>query len=392
MTSICVRNLFRRRTRTTLCVLGVALGVTLIIAIGATTTTYVNALKEMNQFYPGSVVIVPRGAIFIQAISIGGFLYEGVLKDILGVEGTGTATPMIFVLGSSRLEGVLQIVPSNISIGLPLGNWSVLTGSISLQPGGRWPSSVSGEREVVIGTNLPQKYNMALGDNIEVNGKELRIVGILDVPSSSSFLRTTLLMPLNTAQELYDYQKLISIVIVQPLKGINEQTLADKIEREVIGVNALTSDERNEVVEPVFRDIQLWTMGISSAVTFLNTVLIVIVTLIGVTERRKELATLDAIGIPKQSIVRMVVTETGVTGLLGSLLGIPLGIAASLLMVYFYTNGPISIILSDMFVIASPALLLQILLSTVALSSLAGIIVALTITRKNIAEIMRFEC
>jgi putative ABC transport system permease protein len=375
--------------RTTLCILGVALGVTLILAIGATTNNYVNVLKEMNQFYPGNVVVVARGSIFVQAISVGGFFHEGVVDDVQAVDGVDSVTPMLFILGSPEHEGVIQISPTNITVGIPYGNWSVLTGTLPLQPGGRWPTP--GERAVVVGTNLPKKYNMRLDEAITINGATFTVTGILNVPSSSNFLRWTILMPLSAAQDTYGYQRLISMVAVQPVDDVTEDELAERIEDEVVGVRTLTLEERNAGISPIFQDIELWSLGIGSAVSLLNMVLVLIVSLINVSERRRELATLDAIGIPRSSVLRMVVTETGLIGLLGGLLGIPLGIAAALLIIYNYTRGPLSVIIPDMFVIVPPPLVAQLLLATLSLSCIAGLLVALSTTRNNIAETMRFD-
>ena len=388
---MCIRNLFRRRIRTSLSVLGIALGITLIIAVGATTNNYVTFIKEMNTFYPGSVVVVARGSIFVQAISVGGFLHESTVEEVRGVEGAQKAVPMIFILGSSQHEGVFQLVPANITVGVPFGEWAVLTGSVPLKPGGRWPSLSSSEREVVLGSNIPSKYNLLAGSEIVINNKKLKVVGILDVPSASSFLRDIIIMPLNTVQEVYAYQQLISLVVVEPDEGISEKVLSDRIEAEIIGVKTLTVEERNEVVGPIFRDIELWSLGIGSAIYCINIVLVIVVSLMNVSERRRELATLDAIGVPKISIVRMVVTETGLMGFFGSVVGIPLGIIAALLIIFFYTQGPMSIIIPDVFIIVPPIMILKILVSTFALSCIAGLIPAISITRKNIVELMRSE-
>ena len=364
----------------------------LLIAIGATTNTFVNTLEEMNVFYRGNVVVVPRGSIFVQAISVGGFIHEGVLEDLRNVDGAKTAVPMIFILGLPRNEGVIQIVPSNITVGIPAGNWSVLTGSISLKPNGSWPSASEEKREIVIGAHFSSKYSLSVGSEIEINNKKLKVVGILDVPlSSSNFLKGTIIMTLETAQEVYNYPQLISMAVVEAEEGTTEKDLSDRIEVEVPSVGALTGDERNEVIAPFLRDIELWSLGIRSVVSCITMVLVMVVSMMNVFERRKELATLDALGIPMSSIIRTVVTETGLIGLFGWVAGIPLGITASLLIVHFYTLGPLPIMLSNIFIFISPGMMLATLVSTLALSCVAGLISAITITRKNIVELLRSE-
>jgi len=386
---MCLRNLFRRRTRTSLCVFGVALGVALITAVGATTTRYVSLIKEMNVFYRGDVVVVPRGSIFVQAFSFGGFLHESALDEVKRVEGIRNAVPMLFVLGSPTHEGVIQLVPSNVTVGIPAGDWSVLVGSTPLKPGGSWPSANTSEREVVIGASLSDVYGLNVGSEIEVNKYKLRIVGVLRY--TSAFLARTIIMPLKTAQEIYGFETMVSMMVVEPQEGIEREDLANRIETQVLGVRALTDEERNEIVEPMFRDIELWSLGITSAVFLMSAVLVMMVAVMNVSERRRELATLDAIGAPKSSIVRIVATETGLIGLLGGLLGIPIGAFATLLLVCFYTKVPLSLILGETFILVPPAMMLKTMMVTVALSCIAGLIPAIAFGRKNIAELLRLE-
>jgi putative ABC transport system permease protein len=388
---MCLRNLFQRRGRTWLCVLGVALCIMLIIAIGGTTNHYINAVKEMNVFYRGNVVVVPKGSIFVQAISVGGFIQESVLENLRTVEETRTATPMLFILGFPIDEAVIQVVPSNITVGIPDGNWSVLTGSLALKPGGSWPSTSLEKREAVIGAYLSLKYDLSIGSEIEIHNHKLKVTGILDTGPSSSFLGGTILMTLDIAQEVFQYQHLISMIVVEPEEGVTEKDLSDRIEAEVPGVRGLTGNERNDVIAPIFRDLELWSLGIRSVISFITMILVMIVSMMNVFERRKELATLDALGIPLRSIVRMVVTETGFIGLFGWILGIPLGIIATLLISYIYTLGPISMIISGAFNLVPPVMMLEILLSTLALSGVAGLLSTLTFTRMNIVDLMRSE-
>jgi putative ABC transport system permease protein len=388
---MCLQNLFRRRGRTWLCVLGVALSIMLIIAIGGTTNHYITAVKEMNVFYPGNVVVVPKGSIFIQAISVGGVLQEHVLEHFQTMEGVKTAIPLLFLLSFPIDEALIQLVPSNITVGIPDGNWSVLTGSLALKPGGRWPSNSLDQMEAVIGAYLSLKSGLSIGSELEINDHLLHVSGILDTGASSSFLGGTILMALNVAQDVFQYQNLISMIVVEPKDGVSEEVLAERIEAEVSGVRGLTGTARNDVIAPLFRDLELWSLGIRSVVSFVTLILVMVVSMMNVFERRKELATLNALGIPLRSIVRIVVTETALIGLFSWLLGIPFGIIATLVIAYFYTPGPISMILSGAFNLVPPVLMLETLLSTLALSGIAGLLSSLTFTRMNIVELMRWE-
>jgi len=386
---MCLRNLFRRRVRTSLCVLGVALGIMLIISVGATTRRYIDVIKEMNVFYSGDVVVIPKGSFFVQAFPIGGSLQENTVDKVRRVEGVKTAVPMLFVIGASASGGIVEFVPANISVGIPTGNWSVLVGSAPLKPGGRWPSADSSEKEVVIGGYLAWSYNLTVNSKITIRGHDLRVVGILD--ASSVLLSRIIIMPLDVAQDIYRYTMLVSMIVAEPWEGVTEEELKDRIEAEILGVMALTGDERNEIVEPMFRDLELWNLGIRIVIFLISMVLVMTVATMNISERRKELATLDAIGAPKSSIIRIIVTETGLIGLFGGIVGILLGAVAALLLASFYASVPVPFMFPSLFVIVPLTMMLVILASTVALSCIAGIIPAVATVRKNIAEVLRSE-
>ena len=388
ITMMCLRNLLRRRLRTSLCVLGIVLATMFIVVIGATTVRYVSVIKEMNLFFSGDVVVVPRGAFVIYAFPIGGTFQENVADEVRNVYGVETAVPLLFIIASNP-EGGFSLVPTNVNIGVPAGEWEVLVGSTLLEPGGSWPSANSSDKEVVVGASLSDQYNLTVGSKITIKNHELRVVGILE--AQSALLTRTIIMPLKLAQDIYRYNMLINMVVVEPKEGTSEEEIANRIELEIGSTKALTSDERNEIVEPLLSDVEKWNLGIRSVLFFLSMILVNMVAMMNVSERRRDFATLVAIGAPKSSIFRMVITETALIGLFGGLAGILLGSVAAVFLTSFYTSIPVSMIFPGLFYVVSPTLMIEILASTVAVSCVAGVIPAISATKMKVAEVLRSE-
>jgi putative ABC transport system permease protein len=391
ITVMCLRNLLRRRFRTSLCIFGVSLATVFIVAIGSTTTNYTAIIREMNIFFRGDVVVVAEGAMVIQAFPVvGGNLPESTVEKVQQVNGVETAVPMLVRFGY-QVEAVIQIAPTNVSIGIPPGNWSVLVGHSPLKPGGNWPSPDPSKKEVVIGSSLAEQYDLSVGSKVRIENTNLTVAGILD--TRSALLSRSLILPLELAQRLYYGHTMWigNMVVVQLDEGVTEKDLVDRIEAEILGVEALTSDERNEIVEPLLHDIETWNLGISSALYLLSMVLVTTVAMMNVSERRRDFATLDAIGAPRASIFRMVITETTLIGLLGGLAGLLLGSIAAILIASFYTNIPLSMFFFDLLDIVPPLFMTKILASTVVVSCVAGIIPAIAASRMNISEVLRSE-
>ncbi len=393
ITVMSLRNLFRRRLRTSLCILGVSLATIFIVAIGATTTNYTAVIREMNIFFRGDVVVVAEGAMVIQAFPvIGGNLPESVVEKVQQMNGVETTVPMLVRFGY-QVEATIQLAPSNVSIGIPSENWSVLVGHTPLQPGGDWPSANPDKKEVVVGSSLATQYDLAAGSMVKVEKTNLTVAGILD--SRSALLSRSIILPLELARRLYYPDPKVSwvgnMIVVELVEEATEKEVADRIEAEILGVGALTTDERNEIVEPLLHDIETWNLGLNSVLYLLSMILVTMVAMMNVSERRRDFATLDAIGAPRSAIFRMVLTETALIGLLGGLAGTVLGSIAAILIANAYTNIPLPMFLFNLFNVVSPAFMITVLASTVAVSCTAGVIPAIAASRMNISEVLRSE-
>jgi putative ABC transport system permease protein len=268
-----------------------------------------------------------------------------------------------------------------------------LVGHTPLRSGGDWPSADPNKKEIVVGPSLAEQYGLAVGSQVKMENTNLTVVGILD--SRSALLSRSIILPLEQARRLY-YPDLGAswvgnMVIVELEEGEIEKEVADKIEAEILGVKALTTSERNEIVEPLLNDIETWNLGLSSLLYLLSMILVTMVAMMNVSERRRDFATLDAIGAPKGSIFRMVITESALIGLLGGLAGIVLGSIAAILIASIYTSIPLSMFLFYLFNIVSPLLMIKILASTVFVSCIAGVIPAIAASKMSIQEVLRSE-
>ena len=361
-----------------------------IVTIGATTSRYTSIIREMNIFFNRNILVVAQGSIVVQAFPIGGGnLPEDTIDDVRRIEGVRKVVPMLVFFGYT-LEDVIQLVPTNISIGIPPEKWAILVGSTPLKPDGRWPSTNSSAKEVVAGPSLADQYNLIVGSTIKIKNYNLTIVGILDTPSA--VLARAIIMPLRVAQHVYfsTHPSWINMMVVEPEEG-TEKEVAENIETNITGLKALTADERNKIIAPLLSDIEMWNLGIRSMLFFLSMILVTTVALMSISERRRDFATLGAIGASRNSIFRIVITETTLIGLFGGLLGILVGTVGTLFLASFYTSIPLTLYFQDLFGVVSPIFMVEILASTLVVSCVAGIIPAINAARANISEILRAE-
>ena len=389
---MCLRNLFRRRARTILSIAGVALTVTSIVAISVTITSYTSAIREMNTFFTGNILVVSKNQIVIQALPVsGGNLRQEIQKDVENVPGVRATVPLLFLF-SMELRSTIEIIPMNITVGAPPGNWTVLTGSTSLRTGGIWPSKNASD-EILVGSCLADLHGITANSTINIGNHTLNVRGILD--TRSAILSRMIIMPLETAQEIYHYPMIVSMIVAKPEEEVDVEEVADKIESElnnpVERINALTSDERNNLIDPLLDEVDIWNLGISSVLFVTGVTIVTLLTMINVSERRRDFATLDALGATFTSKVLIILTEIGFIGIFGSLIGIFLGAIATVTIISVFTHIPIHMLLPDIFIIVSPLLLAKTVACVVTASCAAGLIPAITAAKTSIADVLRAE-
>ncbi len=374
-----------------LCIIGVALATTFVIAVGATTMRYTTVIKEMNVLFSGQIMVVSKDAIIIQAIPIGGgWLYqnrtERLIQNITGVEKT---VPILFVTPID-IGGILQPVPINFSMGIPVEDWQLILGSTPLKGGtGHFPTNES-SNEVVVGPSLADQYGWTVGTKLNFSDYELEIVGILD--TKLALLNRCVVMPLKLAREIYyPHSDKVNIITVKPLQGYPQKNLTDAIENQIESVNALTEDERNDMIQPIIAQLETWNLGIQTVVFIMSLILVMTVTLMSVSERRRDFATLDAMGAPLNHVFRLVILETSLIGVLGGALGIFFGSLTALVLASLYTNIPLAQFFPSILEIVPPFYMLEIFAAIIAVCCLGGIIPAINATRMRIAEVLRAE-
>lgn len=341
--------------------------------------------------FNGQVTVVSKDAIVIQAIPIsGGMLPQDLtVEEIRSIPGVSAVTPVLFVtsVGSQTL---IQPVPVNFTMGIPVADWGLALGPIALRRNGHLPANDSSS-EIVAGGSLADQYGWTSDTEIEVNGFELRVSGVLD--TKMALLNRCLVMPLTLAQNVYNYPQSVNIIAVKPLQNVPEQNLTEAIksDKKIDYVNALTETQRNDIIQPILEQLQTWTIGTEAVVFTISLILVMTVTIMSVSERRRDFATLDAMGAPTSYVFRVVILETSLIGVLGGVIGIALGSLAAIVLASLYTSIPVTLFFPSIFEIVPPLYMLEMFASIVGICCVGGIIPAANAMRMRIAEVLRAE-
>jgi putative ABC transport system permease protein len=131
-----------------------------------------------------------------------------------------------------------------------------------------------------------------------------------------------------TLRDALDPRELATQIVIYPAAGTDAETLAASIEASADNVSTMTSADFDQQVgstTAIFNAIIIGVALISLVVGGLSVINTMAMT---VTERTREIGIKRAIGASRRRIIRDLVAEAGVIGLVGGLMGLALGAIA----------------------------------------------------------------
>jgi putative ABC transport system permease protein len=160
-------------------------------------------------------------------------------------------------------------------------------------------------------------------------------VGILQptltAPDMTAFL------PLAAAQELFlatlpttlsrglDATHLASMVVVYPADGTDPGVLADRIEATAAQVTTVTAADFDQEVGTTTLIFNAIIIGVAAISLIVGGLSVINTMAMSVSERTREIGIKRAIGGSRRRIIRELVAEAGLIGLIGGLIGLGLG-------------------------------------------------------------------
>lgn len=220
---------------------------------------------------------------------------------------------------------------------------------------------------VIMGKLLAQDLGILDGDRIDAEKQEIKVtnrsrvrvgaekerdhtlivIGAMDASGDSSPLAgPVMVMDLKAAQKVLDYPPgQVQRIDVLLKEGVDAQEVRTAVERKV-AKRALvrTPQEQNESIQAVMRGMQVGFSLCGVAALVVGMFLVYNALSVSVAERRHEIGILLSLGATRLQVWRLFAAEAALLGLIGSLLGIPLGYGLANLGL-----GPMQEILQEIF-------------------------------------------
>jgi putative ABC transport system permease protein len=370
MIDMAFKNLLARKARSVLCILAVMVSVYLN---GSTMTMvdwmYATMTGELAK-YMGQIYVQQSGSSYPPFDSS---LSEEIAQEVMQHSDINLeeSTPLIFV----RTErGMMPFMPAEaMVIGIPPGKEGALLGNLEAASG---VNSFGEEEEVaILGEGAATYYDATVGQEITINERSLRVIGVLKKSSMAS-VNLSAILPLVTAQNVFGKEGTVSAVLLTPRDVTKVEEIASALEEDYPILEIVTQEDMVKEAEKVLEQPIMY-MSAMSLTAFIVAVAVIMSTMVmAVMERTREIGTLRAMGAKKRTILATIFGEILILSLVGGVPGVLLTIPMARLM---EAEVP------------TPGQLLQVLLWAVIAGSLAGLYPAWRAARVDPLEALRYE-
>ena len=199
---------------------------------------------------------------------------------------------------------------------------------------GKWPV---GNGEIAIDQRTSQKAHYAVGDTIAVaaddGARDFEITGIAKFASASSIGASTIaIFDLPTAQDVFNKRGQLDEIQVAAKQGVTPEKLVNEI-RPVLPATAkvkTAAAQTAEAVDDVNEGVGVFQkilLAFGAIALFVGAFVIANTLSITIAQRMREFATLRTIGSSRRQVLRSVMLEALVVGVVASVTGLVFGLA-----------------------------------------------------------------
>jgi putative ABC transport system permease protein len=324
-----LKNIFRRKVRAFLTILGIVIGVFALVVMGAMAEKLTLMVDGGTEYYRAKAVVSAKN-------SMGGLLSKPLsvelIEQVQAVPGVAAVQGEIRMMLDEELSAVNVGPPAQL-VGADMRGLSYETFTVRVKEGRQLDPDDRGE--AVVGHDLVTKLAAEVGKELEIRGERFTVIGIMDKTLTGP--DTVVIVSLADAQKLYhadlpemvqmsaDPSEIITNVIAYAEPGADPDRMAEEIEKRINGVEAMGPEafERQFVQSVAMFTAIVTLIGL---IALLVGGLSVINTMsMAIAERTREIGIRKAIGASGGALMRQFLAESGTVGLIGGVLGLALG-------------------------------------------------------------------
>ncbi len=334
-----LKGLAAHKLRMSLTALAIVLGVGFVAGTFVLTDTINKTFTDLfDQVTKGVDVAVRTNATFnAQGGQTRAPMPASVLDQVKGVDGVAAA--------EGSVNGYAQFIGKNgkpvttggaPTLGVSMSSVPQLQSSTTIREGQR----PSGPGQVAVDAGTAKKQGYKVGDRVKIlfqgGTREFTVSAILGFGQADNLAGATLAgFELPTAQQVLNRQGTYDEIDAVAASGVSPETLRDRVKATVDPKDQVLTGK--ELAEDTSKSVGQFTKFINIALLafafvalFVGSFIIVNTFSIILAQRTRELALLRCLGATRRQVLRSVLAEASIVGLLASIVGIGFGMLVAL--------------------------------------------------------------
>jgi ABC-type antimicrobial peptide transport system permease subunit len=301
-----LKNLWRRKTRTFLTLLGIAIGVAAVVALTAFSDSFISNFTQIAGTSNADLQVSQKDALMLVLSAVDDEVGDEI-RQMPGVQSVaGTVVGIVQVRDSPYF-----LVMGEDPKGFAISRYPLIDGA-----------SITGRHQVLLGKLTAKNFNKLVGDKFGIQDVSYEVAGIYE--TGQSFEDGGAVIALKEAKTAFDKRNQVSFFNIKLRDPAKADDLKAAIEARWETLTAARAGHLGTVSETVqvYKSLG-WFLGIFAVLVgglgMMNTMLM------SVFERTREIGVLRAVGWTRWRVIGMIIGEALVLAVIGGVIGIAMG-------------------------------------------------------------------
>lgn len=322
ITSIAYKNLRRKRTRTALTILGIALSTWVLISLLGFNQGYERSLNADVDNLGFQVLLTAKGCPYEAATLMmqGGsglrYMPESVLDSLRAYPEVQSLTPMLMQAVFDPSVGETGAIAAYN--GVDPATFPAMRSYLEFAQG-EWFND-DGAMEAVIGFEAAELEQREVGDVILITDKEVELVVVGILKRSGTQDDGTIFVPYKALQKIFGVEDQLTSVGIKVSKETDVNAFEEKL-YSLPDVQVVSMAQVKSTISNLVSTARVMVMSIAIIAILIAMVGVMNTILMSVLERFQEIGIMKSMGASQAHIFRLIWSETAILCLLGGIIG-----------------------------------------------------------------------